>query len=62
MNTYHLEVLGSQWPTRQVNADCWFESESQPNMIKFYRNGEVVSVYPSDKTIITEIEYNTNEI
>ena len=60
MNTYHLEVLGSQRPTRQVNADCWFESE--PNMIKFYRNGEVVSVYPSDKTIITEIEYNTNEI
>ena len=59
MNRYHLEVLGSQWPTRQLNAD-WFES--QPNTIKFYHNGQIVAVYPSDKTIITEIEYNTNEI
>lgn len=59
MNTYYLEVIGSQWPRREVNADRF---EIGRNNISFYRMSTVVASYPTERTIIYEIEYNTNEI
>lgn len=59
MNTYHLEVIGSQWPRREVRADSF---EIFQNNIKFYNMSAIVATYPTERTIIYEIEYNTNEI
>ena len=60
MNTYHLEVIGSNWPTRQVRAEI---IRQESGRVVFYDStGSLLSSYPSDKTIVHEIEYNSDEI
>jgi hypothetical protein len=64
MNKYHLEVIGSTWPVKEVVAEGL---ECKPEYYKFtvfdsgLQKTIIVASYPTSKTIITEIEYGILE-
>jgi hypothetical protein len=64
MNKYHLEVIGSSWPSRTVLADRVEFDSMRYEFTKFNSSKSewtLVSSYPVSKTIITEVEYNIEE-
>lgn len=64
MNRYHLEVIGSSWPIREILADR-VEFDNTRYEFTTYNSSKsewtLVASYPASKTIITEVEYNTDE-
>ena len=60
MNTYYIEVIGSQWPARELNADQIIIKDKHYSFVVYLEGSSSyreVALYPMDKTIITNIDY-----
>lgn len=63
MNTYYIEVIGSQWPVRELNAEQIIIKDNHYSFVVYLEGStsyREVALYPMDKSIITNIDYHTD--
>jgi hypothetical protein len=61
MNKYHIEVMGSQWPIKEVIAEEFKINNGCYHFLIYQKeslNYREIAIYPIDKTIISDIEYH----
>jgi hypothetical protein len=61
MNTYYIEVIGSQWPIKKLDTDQIIIKDSNYSFVKYIpgsNSHREVALYPINRTIITDIDYH----
>jgi hypothetical protein len=61
MNRYHLEVIGSNWSVRTVDANNVEYNQTSYVFTIQDDTKRIVASYPVVNTIISEIEYNITD-